>query len=180
MKYVLTALSLFVLITPAITNAQDTVCTAQYQPVCGTENGTYKTYSNGCVLASEGAVYEHEGECTAAELAGRQEGTYTPPAHCIAWSDGCNSCSRGSNGNAMCTLMACMGEPRAGYCKAYADTEVEAPSVSVGTSVSGSVQQTAPSSATEATTTASTTVDVTQGFFARLWVSISTWFGNLF
>ncbi len=181
MKYVLIVLFLFVLATPAITKAHGEVCTMQYQPVCGTENGVYKTYGNGCVLGSEGAVYEHEGECTAAELAGKQEGTYTPPAHCIAWNDGCNSCSRGANDQSMCTLMACMGEPRAGYCKAYAETEVEVDHepAPAGSSVSSPVQQ-VPSSQIEATTSASTTVEVEEGFFARLWISISTWFAGLF
>ena len=91
------ALTIFALATPVRAH-EPVACTMQYQPVCGTEKGTYKTCGNGCTLGAEGAVYQHEGECMAAELAGRQEGAYTPPAHCTAWNDGCNSCGRSADG----------------------------------------------------------------------------------
>lgn len=182
------ALFAFAFVMPSVTKAQDQVaCTMQYQPVCGTEKGTYKTYGNGCTLGAAGATYQHEGECTAAELKGTQEGTYQPPAHCTAWNDGCNTCSRGANGQAACTLMACVDAPRAGYCTRYEDAgeEPQQPSVS-GTSVSSEIStelagyiQNTP--AFTATATASTTGDEEHtGFFARLWASISAWFGNLF
>jgi len=169
--------ALLALVIPAITEATtSTMCTMQYDPVCGTESGVYKTYGNGCVLASEGAVYQHEGECTAPELRGKQEGTYTPPAHCTAWFDGCNSCSRHVSGQAMCTLMACMGEPKAGYCRAYAETEpipTPPPPEAVG---SGSIEPVGAEVVVEATTTAETD----PGFFFGIWRAIAAWFSGLF
>lgn len=173
----LPALVLSVLLAPAIASAQGpTMCTMQYDPVCGTENGVYKTYGNGCVLGAEGAVYQHGGECTDAELAGRQEGTYTPPAHCTAWFDGCNRCSRSEGGQSMCTLMACMGEPRAGYCTAYGDTETDvAPAPSEPVSSEG----TPPAEDAEAGE-ASTSTETDIGFFFTLWNRIQAWFMGLF
>lgn len=169
--------ALFALVLPAITEARTpTMCTMQYDPVCGTESGVYKTYGNGCVLASEGAVYQHEGECTAAELSGKQEGTYTPPAHCTAWFDGCNSCSRNASGQSMCTLMACMGEPKAGYCRAYAETEPKPtppPKETVGT---GTVEPVEAEIIVEATTTTETD----PGFFFGIWRAIAAWFRAFF
>ena len=166
------------------------MCTQQYQPVCGTEMGIYKTYGNGCILAAEGAVYQHEGECTANELSGKAEAgvTYTPPAHCIAWNDGCNSCSRVANGQAACTMMACTGEPRAGYCTMYAETQTPEPNP--GTPVSGNAEgvgtigpdtiKTVVDAFTTlgATATAIETGDI--GFFLSLWNAISSWFLGLF
>lgn len=156
------------------------MCTMQYAPVCGTEDGVYKTYGNGCVLGAEGATYQHEGECTAAELKGEQEGTYTPPAHCTAWFDGCNSCSRNASGQSMCTLMACMGEPRAGYCRAYAET-VTPPSPPKDDVVvdSGSVEPVEGETTVEATTTIETE-ETDPGFFFGIWRAISAWFKGLF
>jgi len=182
-SFVFSALALVVLVIPAITEARTpTMCTMQYEPVCGTENGVYKTYGNGCVLGAEGAVYQHEGECTAAELKGKQEGTYAPPAHCTAWFDGCNSCSRSAGGQSMCTLMACMGEPSAGYCRAYGDTEVDSTEPPVGTgsgSVSSGSTSVEPVEA-EITVDATTSVETDPGFFFGLWRSISAWFKGLF
>jgi hypothetical protein len=185
---VIAAFALLAFVTPAITKAQDGVaCTMQYQPVCGTENGTYKTYGNGCTLGASDAVYQHEGECTAAELKGTQEGPYVPPAHCTAWSDGCNSCSRGANGQAACTLMACLDAPRAGYCKVYQETEVEdqaqppvaaTPSSEVSADVANYINNTPAFSGT--TTAVASTGEEEPGFFARVWISISGWFSNLF
>ena len=128
-------------------------------------------------------MYQHEGECTAAELAGRQEGAYTPPAHCTAWNDGCNSCGRSADGQSMCTLMACLGTPRAGYCTAYGDTEPEAapaPDTSVSSGISAGGTVAAPVLSAEATSTASTTADEKPGFFARIWLSVVSWFSDLF
>lgn len=174
---VVVLVALFALVLPAITEARTpTMCTMQYDPVCGTESGVYKTYGNGCVLASEGAVYQHEGECTAAELSGKQEGTYTPPAHCTAWFDGCNSCSRNASGQSMCTLMACMGEPKAGYCRTYAETEPKPtppPKETVGT---GTVEPVEAEIIVEATTTAETD----PGFFFGIWRAIAAWFRAFF
>jgi len=152
----------------------------QYDPVCGTENGVYKTYGNGCVLGVEGATFQHQGECTRAELEGRQEGTYTPPAHCTAWFDGCNRCSRSADGQSMCTLMACMGEPRAGYCTAYNDTETPeepspAPGIDEGTSSSA-----VPPAEVEIDSEATTSPETDIGFFFTLWNQIRDWFKGLF
>ena len=183
MKYTtfLGSVVLSVLLLPLFASAQGpTMCTMQYDPVCGTENGVYKTYGNGCVLGVEGATFQHQGECTRAELEGRQEGTYTPPAHCTAWFDGCNRCSRSADGQSMCTLMACMGEPRAGYCTAYNDTETPeepspAPGIDEGTSSSA-----VPPAEVEIDSEATTSPETDIGFFFTLWNQIRDWFKGLF
>lgn len=174
---ILLAIALFVLAVPAITKAQSTtMCTMQYQPVCGTENGVYKTYGNACMLGVEGAVYQHEGECTEAELRGKQEGAYTPPARCTAWFDGCNSCSRSTGGQGVCTEMACMGEPKAGYCRAYGETRPETPPSPPQTVGSGSIEPVEAEIVVEATTT----VETDPGFFFGIWRAIVAWFRGLF
>ncbi len=172
------ALALVILAIPSITKAETPImCTMQYDPVCGTEKGVYKTYGNSCVLGAEGATYQHGGECTAAELNGKQEGTYTPPANCTAWFDGCNSCSRSAGGQGMCTLMACMGEPSAGYCTAYGAAEPKPtpppPSETVG---SDSIEPVEAEIVVEATTT----VETDPGFFFGVWRAIVAWFQGLF
>lgn len=174
-------LGLLLLAVPDITAAEGpTMCTMQYEPVCGTRDSTYKTYGNNCALSSEDATYQHEGECTALELSGRQQGTYAPPASCTAWFDGCNRCSRSAGGQSMCTLMACMGEPHAGYCTAYGDVEtiaLPAPSgpVSSDTAVSGEVSLDATTSVEIGTTT-----EPAPGFFSGIWRAVSAWFRGIF
>jgi len=180
----LSVLALLLLIAPSGGEAQsDVMCTMQYQPVCGTQGGTYKTFGNGCMLGAEKAVYQHEGECTASELAGMQVGVYTPPAHCIAWNDGCNSCGRGPDGQATCTLMACMGAPRAGYCTAYAETEAPEPgppgtinSENTDTQIAVVATDTSPEPSPFGTTTG----ESDPGFLFGLWRSITSWFQGLF
>ena len=169
----------------SVASAQEpTMCTMQYQPVCGTEKGVYKTYGNSCVMGTSGATYQHEGECTSAELAGRQEGTYTPPAHCTSWNDGCNSCGRSAGGQAFCTLMACMGEPRAGYCIAYGDTVTNDPGPAPDRVVSSPVTRSEPASEepidTEAATDTASTTSENPGFLTRAWTQITSWFSDLF
>lgn len=174
----LTIVALFVLFVPMFVSAESPImCTMQYDPVCGTENGVYKTYGNGCVLGAEGATYQHEGECSALELKGTASaGTYEPPAHCTAWFDGCNRCGRSENGEAYCTLMACMGEPRAGYCTAYGDTETDTmPAPDESVSSNDSLPPEGPTTV-EATTSAETD----SGFFFRIWNSVRAWFEGLF
>jgi PKD domain len=107
------------------------VCTAQYQPVCGerrvctTGGGSCwndrKTYGNMCALKGEDAVFLYDGECRTDTGT-----TYVPPTNCSAWYDGCNNCSRSViGGNAACTLRACLsGSTTAGYCSAYFDNSV--------------------------------------------------------
>ncbi len=166
---------------PAITKAESPMmCTMQYDPVCGTEKGVYKTYGNGCVLGAEGATYQHEGECTATELNGEQEGTYTPPAHCTAWFDGCNSCSRNANGQSMCTLMACMGEPKAGYCRAYGETQTEGPPAPPKGNGSSGIVTPAETVETDVAVEATTTVETDPGFFFGIWRAITAWFRGFF
>lgn len=184
-----TILALFGLSTlaaPALLYAESPMmCTMQYDPVCGTKDGVYKTYGNGCVLGNEGATYQHAGECTAAELNGSASArAYVPPAHCTAWFDGCNSCGRGENGMAYCTLKACMGEPRAGYCTAYSETEIEpapedpAPVSDQGTSRPDTSPEADAPLAVEATSSAA--ISSSTGFFLNIWIALKGWFNGLF
>jgi len=39
------------------------VCTMQYDPVCGVRNGVSKTYSNACFAAADGAKVVAKGPC---------------------------------------------------------------------------------------------------------------------
>lgn len=73
--------------------------------------------------------------------------SYTPPAGCIAWYDGCNWCSRMPDGGAACTKRACMPEAtEQPYCTASAnpDTPVQAPAaVEAATAVTEAAVDTA-------------------------------------
>ncbi|SRR5579872_267714 len=42
-----------------------TVCTEQYEPVCGRINGFRKTYSNRCYARADGASIVAQGRCAA-------------------------------------------------------------------------------------------------------------------
>lgn len=187
-------------------------CPEYYAPVCGAQPvqcvaapcyPQYKTYSNTCFLNGEQAALIHEGQCTAGETGPYKgeinTGTYTPPEGCMAWFDGCNSCSRASaNGPAMCTLMACASDNhQPGYCRSYevpkppvdGDTPVVSPGGGSGTSA-GSPGEPIP-------------VDIDggigdtpggwgddgmwghegpppSGFFGRLWGNITNWFSSIF
>lgn len=154
-------------------------CTMQYDPVCGAKEvqciqapcyPVYQTYGNSCVLGAEGAVYVHAGECTAADTGPLKRDTgYTPPAHCVAWFDGCNQCGRGDNGESFCTLKACIDAPSAGYCTKYADNSPEP------------TPQPTPAPIPSPEVTSTTTVDVdasaeAPGFFASIWLKIVSFF----
>lgn len=176
-------------------------CPEIWAPVCGAQQvqcvrapcyPQYKTYSNSCFLNADKGTFIHEGECSASETGpymaggtdGGSDGTYVPPEGCMAWFDGCNSCSRASaNGPAMCTLMACTGDPQPGYCRSYevpkppvdGDTPVTSPPGGSGSSVGSPGEQPIP-------------VDIDggigdtpeRGFFTRVWLSITSWFSSLF
>lgn len=181
MKYL--ALALFVaagvfLSTP-VSAEEGKVCTMQYQPVCGAKPvqcikapcyPQYHTYGNSCMLAADDATFIHEGECTATEtgpVKPEEPKPYTPPAGCIAWNDGCNTCTL-HDGQAACTLMFC-SEPGAGYCTAYASSPK--PDTKPPVAGAGNPALTASSSAT-------TTLEASPepGFFAKLWLRVSGWF----
>lgn len=111
-------------------------CTKEYKPVCGAKpivcitapcNPIQQTYSNRCMMASDGATYLYEGECRA---------DWSNPAddpRCSAWYDGCNSCSRQYPGApAMCTLRACIGGETKPYCTAWFDAPTNRPPVISG------------------------------------------------
>jgi len=38
---------------------------------------------------------------------------------CQSYYDGCNSCSKSSNGQTICTMRACVGVPEPAYCNSY-------------------------------------------------------------
>jgi len=46
-----------------ISRRRPTVCTEQYQPVCGRINGVLKTYSNQCYARADGADIVAQGPC---------------------------------------------------------------------------------------------------------------------
>lgn len=132
------------LLAPAFALAADSLiaCPMIYQPVCAAHQVqcikapcylVYQTYGNSCMAGAADSKVIHEGECTGAET-GPIKGPkadeptppvlgqpYTPPASCIAWYDGCNSCGRGANGEAFCTMRACLVQG-VGYCTTYAST----------------------------------------------------------
>ncbi len=81
-----------------------------------TLSGTYSncTFPDGSVC-EEWAYFN--GTCTPKKVDSMSE----LPEACVAAFDGCNSCSRTSGGQWMCTKMACMNEPAtpATYCKKF-------------------------------------------------------------
>lgn len=178
-------LALILVVLPGISSAETpTMCTMQYDPVCGAKQvqcvtapcyPIYETYGNSCMLgADKNATYIHKGECTESETGPiKPTEPYTPPKGCIAWFDGCNHCSLGQGG-AMCTLMACQGTPRAGYCTAY-EKPTPTPSPVITTTPTPTPEEPAE------TTTATEPAPASEpGFFASTWISVSTWFGGLF
>lgn len=160
---------------PLLTEARTPVmCTMEYAPVCGTDQkGVYRTYGNSCTLGAEGGTFQHQGECTDAELSGKG---YVPPEHCTAWFDGCNSCGRGPTGESYCTLKACVGDPAPGYCTAYEGGRVDEPKAKSLLPIPGTVATSDATSSTELTGAAAPR----ESFFARIWIDIVAWFGNLF
>lgn len=108
------------------------VCTKEYMPICGAKpivcvttpcNPIPTTYSNRCMMNTDGASFLYEGACRA---------TTANPAdnpQCKSWYDGCNTCSRSSvGGPAMCTLKACYSEMMSRqYCTAYFDGSANRP-----------------------------------------------------
>lgn len=145
--------------------AEPTMCTMQYDPVCAVKDGERRTYGNSCTAGADGATVLYRGEC-------RTQG-YVPPENCTAWFDGCNSCSRSENGEAMCTLMACEGAQREGYCTEYekgtAPEIVPAPEKPTPT-----VEE-----ALAATGTSAAEVSL-QSFFTRLWTYLVARISGIF
>ena len=209
--------SVFIFAFAAIpAHATTVACTEIYQPVCGYREKfcetarcltLYHTYSNTCFMNAEQSTLVHSGECTAAELnnettpdsggstsPGTGSGTggaYVPPKGCMAWYDGCNHCSRTSaNGPAMCTLMACMGEPAPGYCTSYGNTTPGTPTP--GGSGSSATSTTHINSDGETVTNPTNPPplgdDAMWGhdgpppatILGRVWKTITNWFSSLF
>lgn len=193
-----------VLASPALTLAvnPDAVCTMEYAPVCVAHQvqcikapcyPVYQTYSNSCMARAADSKVIHEGECTGAET-GPIKGPkgdeptppmlgqpYTPPASCIGWYDGCNSCGRGENGQTFCTMRACLVQG-VGYCTTYASGT--APTLGADTHATSSAEGSDTSSTTVATTSmgmswwSSTWL---QDFFAQFLRAFSQFnFWNLF
>ena len=190
------------ILTPSRSEARTPVmCPEYYAPQCGAQEvqcikapcyPVYKTYSNSCFLNAEGAALIHEGECKANETgpytgntgggSSGNAGTYVPPGNCSAWFDGCNSCSRSTvNGPAMCTLMACTSDTKPGYCKAYfgnVDPVVTPPDdtpipVDIGGGIGDTPIPVEPDGGIG-------DMPEPEGFFTRIWISISSWFSHLF
>ncbi len=182
-------LAITVLLSPlSVQAAETTMCTMQYQPVCGAKPvqcvsapcyPVYHTYGNSCVLGVEKGTFIHDGECTATESGPVKPQTqpYVPPATCVAWFDGCNSCSRNSQGQSMCTLRACMNEPAAGYCTEYAAASPTKPPAPAPV-VTSEAPVESPSAIPQQIVTE--TEQENPGFFARMWTSIRNWVASLF
>lgn len=116
-----------------------TMCTMQYDPVCAAQPvqcfttpcyPQYQTFGNSCMAAASGATVIHRGECLPHETGPvyptppppppPPKPVYTPPANCVAWYDGCNSCSKQTDGSTICTKRACsVHNTTQGYCTAY-------------------------------------------------------------
>ena len=97
-------------------NEQPTVCTLQYDPVCGRKGEDIRTYGNSCMLKASNAQFLYEGQC-------RPDTTSTAPHSCKVWNDGCNTCTRTEPGGPLaCTKRACIwqGIP---MCEMYFDDE---------------------------------------------------------
>ncbi len=189
-RFLLIAAFVFGLLASPVSSlaAEGMACTMQYQPVCGAKQvqcvaapcyPVYHTYGNSCTLAAEKGTFIHEGECTADEtgpVKPAMEENYVPPANCTAWFDGCNSCSRGSDGQSMCTLMACMGPKAPGRCTAYEKpgpaVTLPAPDPAPSMPVVGATTSISASPSAEASTTAKA------GFFHRMWNTLLDWFGT--
>lgn len=180
MRYLLIPLSAIafgLFFVPAAFAAPSTqACTMQYDPVCASHPvqcikapcyPVYQTYGNACMASVEGASIIHTGECTKVETGPiKIPEAYTPPKGCIAWFDGCNSCSKGPKGQAMCTLRACQVEPtEPGYCTAYAPPTSTPPTAT-----------TTPSVDAPAPTPAVVAMEGHASFFQRVWA----WFTGLF
>ncbi|MDB5264605.1 MAG: hypothetical protein JWN64_176 [Parcubacteria group bacterium] len=180
MKSILIPLAFLVaIVAPQLVRAEEqTMCTQQYQPVCGAQQvqcfaapcyPMYHTYGNSCTLGAEKGTYIHDGECTEKESGPiKPTEPYKPPASCIAWFDGCNSCSKRPNGQSICTMRACMNEPTPGYCTAY---EKPAPVVAPV-----EVAATTTATSTEATTTA----EHTPSRIIQIWNSLISWILSFF
>lgn len=67
-------------------SSEPTLCTTQYDPVCGYIGRSVQTYSNACVLKNAGASYLHMGECTSSDesLATLQECPMTYEPVCVS------------------------------------------------------------------------------------------------
>lgn len=164
----------------------DIACTMQYAPVCGAKqvqcvtapcHPVYETYGNSCVLGASGAIYVHEGECTAADQGPLPaQKPYVPPAQCTAWFDGCNRCGIDESGSAFCTQMACMGPTEPGYCTQYGNAPakpVANPDSPVSSNDAGptSPAEPAPDMATPAAGT-----EEAPGPFRALWLRVVSFF----
>jgi hypothetical protein len=57
-------------------------------------------------------------------------GSYTPPAQCVVWYDGCNMCQKVPDGSTSCTNRICNGSGK-GFCRAYATSTPQTATTSV-------------------------------------------------
>jgi hypothetical protein len=144
--------------------AEPTMCTMQYDPVCAVKDGVESTYGDSCTAGAANAQVLYKGEC-------RPQEAYVPPKNCTAWFDGCNHCSRTESGEAMCTMMACMGAPQPGYCTAYTD----------GTPPEMAPEPEKPTMEEALAATGTSPAEVTVGsFFTRLWTYLVTRLAGIF
>ena len=126
----------------ALPDPKPTLCTLQYDPVCGKTpgictdtlyggscaDGETKTYGNSCQLKAAGAELQYKGEC-------RLDIPTKAPNNCKVWDDGCNTCSRSYEGGPLaCTLRACIWQGIS-KCNAYFNDEPEFPNTSIDFSV---------------------------------------------
>ncbi len=108
-----------------IKDNDEKICTMEYSPVCGQPpipeclkkmlckmpTPLPKTYSNKCLMESDGAEFLYEGQCQ-----DKIPRNFEIPENCVSWFDGCNTCGVENGQLKYCTKRACRENPDGARC----------------------------------------------------------------